>query len=181
MTKLTDQDKEALRYDIRSDVWSLGITLAEAAYGKLPFRDSKGNTIKDRGVPEGNIIAIQQQILKADIDDLVDRSFSGPGDKSLDTHQKNMAIKQEILNTDVDALVEDTLGMKAGIYSNRIRDFVRKCLNKFEDRPKYHELVTSPFYEYYKNPEVVDQKAMKEFLEKYDDGEVDVSFLYDFT
>ena len=35
--------KERQGYDIRSDVWSLGITMCELSIGKFPYEESPGN------------------------------------------------------------------------------------------------------------------------------------------
>uniref|UniRef100_A0A914E6H1 mitogen-activated protein kinase kinase n=1 Tax=Acrobeloides nanus TaxID=290746 RepID=A0A914E6H1_9BILA len=68
----TDVD---VRYDVRSDIWSLGITLAETAYGSLPFLDENGHPIMRDNNRQENIVTIQNCIIKAKPDEIIQLCF----------------------------------------------------------------------------------------------------------
>uniref|UniRef100_A0A914CBK6 mitogen-activated protein kinase kinase n=1 Tax=Acrobeloides nanus TaxID=290746 RepID=A0A914CBK6_9BILA len=61
---------ERTKYDIRSDIWSFGLTLAEMAYGKYPIVHADGSDIDFQTV---DLLMLQHQILEATADDIIDR------------------------------------------------------------------------------------------------------------
>uniref|UniRef100_A0A914EI72 mitogen-activated protein kinase kinase n=1 Tax=Acrobeloides nanus TaxID=290746 RepID=A0A914EI72_9BILA len=62
------------KFDVRSDIWSFGITLAETAYGSLPFLDENGEPIM-RDNRQENIVTIQRCIINANSEELIQRCF----------------------------------------------------------------------------------------------------------
>uniref|UniRef100_A0A914EDW6 Protein kinase domain-containing protein n=1 Tax=Acrobeloides nanus TaxID=290746 RepID=A0A914EDW6_9BILA len=58
------------KYDVRADIWNLGITLIEVVSGSVPYRDKKGN------IPN-NIILLQNLIIILDSNITVDEHFKG--------------------------------------------------------------------------------------------------------
>jgi serine/threonine protein kinase len=60
--------KAVQRYSIEADIWSIGITMAELAYGKLPYIDEFGRAIND-------IIALQRAIMDITSTVIVERCF----------------------------------------------------------------------------------------------------------
>uniref|UniRef100_A0A914E245 mitogen-activated protein kinase kinase n=1 Tax=Acrobeloides nanus TaxID=290746 RepID=A0A914E245_9BILA len=108
------------KYDVRADIWSLGITLIEVVSGTVPYRDKKGN------IPN-NIILLQNLIITLNPNITVDERFNG--------------------------------------YSEEIKDFVKSCLRKEKERPKYSDLLVTKFY---KNLETIDSETLvKRVMEKY--------------
>uniref|UniRef100_A0A914C7P1 Protein kinase domain-containing protein n=1 Tax=Acrobeloides nanus TaxID=290746 RepID=A0A914C7P1_9BILA len=108
------------KFDVRADVWSLGITLIEIVHGSVPYRDRKG-------LIPNNIILLQNLILTLDPIATVDEHLDG--------------------------------------YTKEIKDFVKSCLKKVNDRPKYNDLMETPFY---KNRETIDSEAIvKNLIEKH--------------
>uniref|UniRef100_A0A914DNH8 mitogen-activated protein kinase kinase n=1 Tax=Acrobeloides nanus TaxID=290746 RepID=A0A914DNH8_9BILA len=104
------QNTEAdFHYDVRSDIWSLGITLAETALGSLPFVDEHNQPISRENNGNENIVTIQHCIMHTDTDKLIKRCFGET-------------------------------------YSENFVNFVKMCLEKLENRPKYNELVKTEFY-----------------------------------
>lgn len=56
-------------YDSRSDIWDLGITLAELVYGKFPFEDGNGEDLE-------NFISIIHFIQNLDANAFVNKCFA---------------------------------------------------------------------------------------------------------
>jgi serine/threonine protein kinase len=54
------------RYDIRADVWSLGITLLETVYGRLPYNDISNKEFAD----------VQKTIVNAYIEELIEKVYA---------------------------------------------------------------------------------------------------------
>uniref|UniRef100_A0A914E7R3 mitogen-activated protein kinase kinase n=1 Tax=Acrobeloides nanus TaxID=290746 RepID=A0A914E7R3_9BILA len=74
--KKNEQNTDAdFQYDVRSDIWSLGITLAETAYGSLPFVDEHNRPISRESNRQENIVTIQNCIMHTDTDELIKRCF----------------------------------------------------------------------------------------------------------
>lgn len=61
---------EKTKFDVRADIWSLGITLNEIVTGTVPYRDKKGN------IPN-NIILLQNLIENLDAVITVEENFKG--------------------------------------------------------------------------------------------------------
>uniref|UniRef100_A0A914D1R3 mitogen-activated protein kinase kinase n=1 Tax=Acrobeloides nanus TaxID=290746 RepID=A0A914D1R3_9BILA len=61
---------ERTKYDIRSDIWSFGITLAEMAYGKYPIVHADFSDIDFQTV---GFITLQNRILEANADEIINR------------------------------------------------------------------------------------------------------------
>uniref|UniRef100_A0A914DS84 mitogen-activated protein kinase kinase n=1 Tax=Acrobeloides nanus TaxID=290746 RepID=A0A914DS84_9BILA len=61
---------ERTRYDIRSDIWSFGLTLAEMAYGKYPIVHADGSDIDFQIV---GFITLTNRILEAKADEIINR------------------------------------------------------------------------------------------------------------
>uniref|UniRef100_A0A914E4Q6 mitogen-activated protein kinase kinase n=1 Tax=Acrobeloides nanus TaxID=290746 RepID=A0A914E4Q6_9BILA len=68
-------EKGNFKYDVRSDIWSLGITLAETAFGSLPFLDENGQPIMRDNNRQENIITIQHCIMNTKSEELIQRCF----------------------------------------------------------------------------------------------------------
>uniref|UniRef100_A0A914E3J2 mitogen-activated protein kinase kinase n=1 Tax=Acrobeloides nanus TaxID=290746 RepID=A0A914E3J2_9BILA len=61
---------ERTKYDIRSDIWSFGLTLAEMAYGKYPIVHADVSDIDFQTV---GFITLQNRILEAKADEIINR------------------------------------------------------------------------------------------------------------
>uniref|UniRef100_A0A914CQ43 mitogen-activated protein kinase kinase n=1 Tax=Acrobeloides nanus TaxID=290746 RepID=A0A914CQ43_9BILA len=61
---------ERTKYDIRSDIWSFGLTLAEMAYGKYPTVHADFSDIDFQTV---GFIILQNRILEAKADEIINR------------------------------------------------------------------------------------------------------------
>uniref|UniRef100_A0A914CJJ3 mitogen-activated protein kinase kinase n=1 Tax=Acrobeloides nanus TaxID=290746 RepID=A0A914CJJ3_9BILA len=103
--------EDVFRYDVRSDIWSLGITLAETAYGKLPFTDDKGAPILRENNQQQNIVTIQHCIVSANKDELIQRCFGTLYSKDL-TEFVGMCLEKLDKRPKFDAL------MKTNFYKN---------------------------------------------------------------
>uniref|UniRef100_A0A914EEW2 Protein kinase domain-containing protein n=1 Tax=Acrobeloides nanus TaxID=290746 RepID=A0A914EEW2_9BILA len=86
-------------------VWSLGITILEIAYGKLPYE-----FVFDEYNNHENILALQNCIRNAKASDLVEKC------------------------------------LPSTYYSDMIREFVRRCLEKVKNRPDFEALKNMEFY-----------------------------------
>uniref|UniRef100_A0A914DES5 mitogen-activated protein kinase kinase n=1 Tax=Acrobeloides nanus TaxID=290746 RepID=A0A914DES5_9BILA len=120
---------EKTKFDVRADIWSLGITLIELVTGSVPYKDKKGN------IPN-NIILLQNLIV----------------------------------NLDTNKTVEDALKG----YNEETKDFVKSCLKKIEERPKYDNLMDTQFYKRCEKMDYIKQewdenlktKELTEFTDK---------------
>uniref|UniRef100_A0A914DUW4 mitogen-activated protein kinase kinase n=1 Tax=Acrobeloides nanus TaxID=290746 RepID=A0A914DUW4_9BILA len=61
---------EGTKYDIRSDIWSFGLTLAEMAYGKYPIVHAD---LSDIDIQTVGFITLQNRILEAKVDEIINR------------------------------------------------------------------------------------------------------------
>jgi mitogen-activated protein kinase kinase len=57
------------KYDMRSDIWSFGLTLAEVAYGKYPIFQADGTDIDFKCI---DFISLQSRIREAKGDEIVE-------------------------------------------------------------------------------------------------------------
>jgi len=60
-TYMAPERIQGAQYTVKSDVWSVGLTLMELAIGKFPFDQSKGEDEEDGGM--GGILGLLQQIV----------------------------------------------------------------------------------------------------------------------
>uniref|UniRef100_A0A914D5K6 mitogen-activated protein kinase kinase n=1 Tax=Acrobeloides nanus TaxID=290746 RepID=A0A914D5K6_9BILA len=67
-------DGNLKKFDVRSDIWSFGITLAETAYGGLPFLAKNDQSIM-RDNRHENIVTLQHCIMNANSEELIKRCF----------------------------------------------------------------------------------------------------------
>lgn len=112
-------------YDIRADVWSLGITLVELATGVFPYRDCKTDF-------EVNFFAGDRCISFT----FFIRSFY------------SLQVLSRVVQDDPPSLPQDTL------FSKEFRNFVTCCLTKnYKHRPKYHKLMEHQFIRKYDVPQ----------------------------
>ncbi|KAG5452666.1 Dual specificity mitogen-activated protein kinase kinase 4 [Clonorchis sinensis] len=114
-------------YDIRSDVWSFGITMVELATGQFPY-------------PAWNSVFEQLTcVLNGDPPCLPERlpSFSRLHLSGSTTTVSEVDTKMESGGLDDDS-----------DFSSEFRDFVSQCLQKdVRSRPKYHTLMNHAFYQ----------------------------------
>uniref|UniRef100_A0A914E3H2 mitogen-activated protein kinase kinase n=1 Tax=Acrobeloides nanus TaxID=290746 RepID=A0A914E3H2_9BILA len=112
-------DKEGLRFDPRRDIWSLGITLAEALLGRLPYLDN------DDPVPQGyETIKYLNKIIG-------DNNFLGV-EFTLESFRDESIFYGKFARLE---------------YNKTIIQFLSVCLHIIEEIPSLTELQTTDFYQ----------------------------------
>lgn len=109
------------KYDIRADVWSLGITLCEIAYGHIPYKEVPDLSLEDLG-------QVQRLINTTNGKSLIDQSLE--------------TIKYSLLSNQSEQEIEKQ--------KQSVKEFVGICLQTFENRPtNYGSLINTSFYQHF--------------------------------
>lgn len=69
-------NENEFRYDVRSDIWSLGVTIAETAYGRLPFIASANESVTGGENDLQGMVNMRHCIMNVDTNELVGRCLA---------------------------------------------------------------------------------------------------------
>ncbi|CAL8100446.1 unnamed protein product [Calicophoron daubneyi] len=117
-------------YDIRSDVWSFGITLVELATGQFPYPSWNSVFEQLACVLNGDPPSLPEHLPRPIQTSTSTTTLTGPEGS---TGSASVAGSSDCADSD---------------FSPEFRDFVSQCLQKdVRSRPKYHTLMDHPFFQ----------------------------------